>query len=106
MSKMLSPDFDENVRKIKELLHIDQSFDLMYKTMVIGGKRACFFFVGGMLDSDMMEKLMEFFYSLRPENKKLSMDEWTKQCLPYGQVEFYQNLEDFLRSYYPECHAF
>lgn len=97
MSKMLSPDFDTNVNKINELLHIDQSFDLMYRTMVIGGKRACFYFIGGMLDSDMMEKLMEFFYRLDSEKGKLPLDEWTKHCLPYGQVEFYQDLEDFLK---------
>lgn len=97
MSKILTQDFDADISKINALLHIEQSFDLMYRTMLIGGKRACFYFVGGMIDSDMMEKLMEFFYSLKPEKGKGSIEEWTKQCLPYGQVEFYQNLEDFFK---------
>lgn len=94
MSKVLSEDFDTNVRKINELLHIDESFDLMYRTIEIGGRKACFYFIGGFVNSDIMEKLMQFFYSIKPEEGKLSLDEWTKKCLPYGQVEFYQDLDD------------
>lgn len=94
MSKMLSLDFDTNVKTINDLLHIDQSFDLMYRTIIIGGKRACFYFIGGFVNNDIMEKLMQFFYSVKPEDVELSLDDWTKRCLPYGQIEFYQDLDD------------
>lgn len=98
MSKMLSKDFDTNVRMINELLHIEESFDLIYRTIEIGGKKACLYFINGFVNSDIMEKLMQFFYSVKPEEGKLSLDAWTKKCLPYGQVQFLGNQEDFLKN--------
>ena len=36
--------------------------------LIIGGKKAGFFFIDGFVQEDMIEKLMQFFYSLKPED--------------------------------------
>ena len=41
----LSKDFSKNKQRIDELLQIDKSFDLLYRVVIIGGKKACFYFV-------------------------------------------------------------
>ena len=35
-------DFEKNKKRIDELLKVDQSFDLLYRVVMIGGKKACF----------------------------------------------------------------
>ena len=42
-----SKDFSKNKQRIDELLQIDKSFDLLYRVVIIGGKKACFYFVDG-----------------------------------------------------------
>ena len=42
-----SKDFDKNKKRIDELLHIEKSFDLLYRVVTIGGKKACFYFIDG-----------------------------------------------------------
>ena len=37
-----STDFEKNKKRIDELLKVDQSFDLLYRVVMIGGKKACF----------------------------------------------------------------
>lgn len=37
-----SKDFSKNKQRIDELLQIDKSFDLLYRVVIIGGKKACF----------------------------------------------------------------
>lgn len=97
MSQMLSENFDTNIEMINELLHIDESFDFVYRIIEIGGKKACIYFISGFVDADILEKLMQFFYSVQLDQEKLSLNDWTKKCLPYGQVEFIENLDDFVK---------
>ena len=40
-----SKDFAKNKQRIDELLHIEKSFDLLYRVVTIGGKKACFYFI-------------------------------------------------------------
>ena len=42
-----SKDFSKNKQRIDELLQIDKSFDLLYRVVIIGGKKAWFFCVDG-----------------------------------------------------------
>lgn len=97
MSKMLSDDFDTNVKRLNERLHMEQNFDLNYRVVEVGGKKACFYFISGFVNNDIMEKVMQFFYSIKPEEAELSLEEWTKKCLPYGQIEYYEKMEDCLK---------
>ena len=41
---------------------------MLDRAVRIGGKKAGFFFIDGFVQEDMVEKLMQFFYSLKPED--------------------------------------
>ena len=55
-----STDFEKNKKRIDELLKVDQSFDLLYRVVMIGGKKACFYFIDGFCKDEIMEKILEF----------------------------------------------
>ena len=59
---------DENIMNFKDRLRFPANFDMLDREVRIGGKKAGFFFIDGFVQEDMVEKLMQFFYSLKPED--------------------------------------
>ena len=59
---------DENIRSMKKQIRIEENFDILTREIIIGGKKAGFFFIDGFVQEDLIEKLMQFFYSLKPED--------------------------------------
>ena len=43
---------DETIAMLKKRLRAEESFDLIYRTMTIGGKGACLFFIDGLVKDD------------------------------------------------------
>lgn len=82
-----STDFDQNKKRIDELFHIDKSFDLMYRVVKIGGKKACFYIIDGFCKDEVMEKILEFLYKITPEEMPATAHEFLKEKLPYGEID-------------------
>ena len=59
-----SKDFAKNKQRIDELLHVDKSFDLLYRVVTIGGKKACFYFIDGFCKDEVMDLMKEHFFAL------------------------------------------
>ncbi|MBQ5968533.1 MAG: spore germination protein [Clostridia bacterium] len=60
--------YDENVHAVKTLLRVDESFDLLVKHQVIGGRRAVFFCIDGFIKDTMFEKMLEYLSNLTPQH--------------------------------------
>ena len=76
---------DETIAMLKKRLRAEESFDLIYRTMTIGGKGACLFFIDGLVKDEVMEKIMEFFYSAKPEDVT-DAHSFVKSSVPYIEV--------------------
>ena len=64
----LAKKIDETIATLKKKLRSEESFDLIYRTITVGGKGACLFFIDGLVKDEVMEKIMEFFYGAKPED--------------------------------------
>lgn len=91
----LTASAQQNVEQMKKMLRVDKNFDILYRTLEIGGKTAGFFFIDAFVQEDMVEKLMQFFYSLKPEDLK---DEHTfmKKGMPYTEINELSTYEEAL----------
>ncbi len=76
----------DNVKLMQQKLRMDYNFDILYRTVDIGGKMAGFFFVDGFLQEDLMHKLMQFFMGLK-ENDVKDVYTFLKVGMPYAEVE-------------------
>ena len=47
---------DENIRSMKKQIRIEENFDILTREIIIGGKKAGFFFIDGFGQEDMIEK--------------------------------------------------
>lgn len=92
-----SKDFAKNKQRIDELLHVDKSFDLLYRVVTIGGKKACFYFIDGFCKDEVMEKVLEFLYKITPEEMPATAHDFLKEKLPYGEIDLVRTENDFLQ---------
>lgn len=82
----------ENIRMLEQKLRVDYNFDILERRIKIAGKDAGFFFIDGFVQETMAEKLMQFFYSLKPENLK-DIDTFLQVGMPYTEVEKCDDVE-------------
>ena len=92
-----SKDFSKNKQRIDELLQIDKSFDLLYRVVIIGGKKACFYFVDGFFKDEIMEKVLEFLYKIKPEEMPETAHDFLNEKLPYGEIDLVRTENDLIQ---------
>ncbi|MDD6489577.1 MAG: spore germination protein [Clostridia bacterium] len=82
-----------NISDIKAALKADESYDIVYRTLKICDTDLCLFFVDGFIKDSVAEKIIEFFYSIK--DKTLLKDAYTfsKNCVPYTEVDLLKNTE-------------
>ncbi|MCI9253111.1 MAG: spore germination protein [Lachnospiraceae bacterium] len=82
----LSEHLDENVTNLNEILNLDSNFDIIRKGITIAGRDACIYFIDGFLEEAIMEKLLEFFYKLKPEEMPMTAKQMIDHVVPYVEV--------------------
>ena len=92
-----SKDFEVNKKRMDEILHIKKSFDLLYRVVTIGGKKACVYFVDGFCKDEVMEKILEFLYKITPEEMPATAHDFLKEKLPYGEIDLVSTENDFIQ---------
>ena len=76
----------QNIEYYNDLFNVKNNFDLLYRTFYIGDKLACIYFIDGFTKDDVLEKLMEFFYKLKPEEVPENGHDMSKMKIPYGET--------------------
>ena len=68
IGKEMTADFKENLAAMKEILAPDISYDIVYRVIQMGGRDACLFFVDGFCKDELMQKILQYFIGLKPED--------------------------------------
>ena len=83
----LCSEIKSNEMIMEQTLHDKNSFDIISRALVINGKKARLYFVDGLVKDSVMEKVMEFLYSVKDESFMQSADTFLKCCMPYIEAE-------------------
>ena len=83
----LNKDINKTIEEFKNLLRANESFDLIYRTININSKTACFFFIDGLVKDAVMEKMLEFLYSQKNDDYFKDVYSFSKHCVPYVEVD-------------------
>ena len=89
----LSAKLQENVSLLEEQLHTDDNFDIIHRQTMVADRKACLFFVDGFVKDDIMEKLMDFFYSIAPEDLPEDSQGLFEGFIPYIEVDLQEETE-------------
>ncbi len=94
--------FDKNtnitISTIKEKLRVNESFDVVYRVMDFNGKNAGIFFIDGLLKDTVVEKILEFFYSVKDEEAFKDAHAFSKRGVPYVEVDLSDDIEKIVTS--------
>lgn len=88
----------ENVAYINQKLPVKDSFDIVERAMMIGGREAVFYFVDGFTKDESMLKIMDSFFSLKEEDMPGSATAFSKQCIPYVEVDVIGDYDQVFRN--------
>ena len=89
--------FEEAVATANCYLRIHESFDLTVKRLRIGGRRAAFYCVEGLIKDEVLERMMEFFCSLSEKQLRDISDaqHFLDAFVTYAQAGTESDLERF-----------
>ena len=94
--------FDKNtnitISTIKEKLRVNESFDVVYRVMDFNEKNAGIFFIDGLLKDTVVEKILEFFYSVKDEDAFKDAHAFSKRGVPYVEVDLSDDIEKIVTS--------
>lgn len=86
-------EFDVNYQMLNKAMRASQSFDIVCRQISIKGRKACLFFIDGLVKDDVMEKIMEFFFSVSDESYMENAYTFSENCVPYVEVDVLKNVE-------------
>lgn len=93
MQQKLSTSLEENQKYFGRILRTDKNFDIISRTTMVADRKAVYYFVDGFLKESIVEKLLEFFYSVTPEDLPEDSEELSKDAMPYVEVELLEDCE-------------
>lgn len=96
MAYYLSKDIRSNINHINQLLNIDKNFDILYRVIEIGGRKACLYFIDGLNKDEILERLMNFFYQIPKEQIPSEIHTFSKLFLPYGEVDILTDIDQII----------
>lgn len=94
----VSASVKENETYVKEILPVADSFDIVQRNIVIGGRDAVFYFIDGFTKDESMLKLMDSFFSVTAEDMPMSATAFSRQCIPYVEVDIIGDFDQIFRN--------
>lgn len=96
MPHLFSLDYNENVQILRETLRMDKSFDLVSRDVEIAEAPAAIFFVDGFIKDETMSKMLQFFSSIKAEDRAAATDveQFVSRFVPYTEVAVADNLQE------------
>lgn len=87
MGDKISASLKENMQCFHEILDVKKNFDIIYRMTLVADRQACIYFVDGFVKDDIMEKLLEYFYSITPDDLPEDSSGLSRDSMPYVEVD-------------------
>lgn len=83
---VLSSSLEKNMQFFHKHFGVEKNFDVVYRTMKISGRQACFYFVDGFVKDTILQRIIQYMCDLAEEDFPKTAHEFSKKCLPYGEI--------------------
>ena len=94
----VSMDFEKNIAQMEEILPVKESFDLVRRDIMIGGKNAVFYFVDGFTKDETMLKIMDSMFKITSEQIPEDATSFSRQYIPYVEVDILKDYDSIVRN--------
>ena len=97
-TKKLRISFEENIAYMNEILPVKESFDVIRREIIIGGKNAVFYFIDGFMKDEAMLKIMDSFLSVTEQDMPDDVDDFVQKHVPYVEVDILEDFDQVIRN--------
>jgi hypothetical protein len=94
----LKENFEESVAYFNNTLRVTENFDVLYHTFEMGGKKACMYFIDGMVKDEVMQKLLQYFFGLQAKDMPEDIHGVLKKFMPYVEVGLITSADEAIRN--------
>ena len=95
--KEVTDSFENNLAVMEQVLPVQESFDIIRRDIVIGGREASFYFIDGFTKDEVMLKILDSVMKLKPEEMPERAFEFSQNCLPYVEVDLVKQFDQVFR---------
>lgn len=92
----MSASLKENMDYLNKELGVGASFDVVYRVINVGGRNACMYFIDGFCKDELMQKMLQYFMGLTPEEMPENAHEMSKKNIPYVEVDLKDEWEQII----------
>lgn len=93
-NNIISTSLQDNMRYLSERLKPDTNFDVVYRVIEVGGRQACIYFIDGFCKDELMQKLLQYFIDIKPEEMPENAHEMVKKSAPYVEIDLKDKWDD------------
>lgn len=86
-SQKVMRELQKNIDYLNTILPVKDSFDLVQRDLIVGGRKSSFFFVDGMTKDETMQKIMSSLITIKKEDMPMNATGFSKMELSYIEVD-------------------
>ena len=98
MAKRVSRLIEENRRYVSMVLPVKESFDIVQRDIIIGGRDCTFYFVDGFMKDEAMGKILASFLAVKAKEMPGDATEFASKVVPYVEVDVIADYDQILRN--------
>lgn len=98
ISKKVTASFEENIAYMDKILPVKESFDIIRRDMIIGERKATFYFIDGFTKDETMLKIMDSFFRLTPKDMSEDATTFARTRIPYVEVDVIGDFDEVARN--------
>lgn len=98
MQKSVSNNVKDNIKLFDEILGYGKNFDVLSRRVLFAERECAFYYIDGFVKDDVMQKLMQYFNSIKKEDMPENATELLKRYLPYIEVNTVTDVEELITS--------
>lgn len=91
-------DVAQNIAYFERMVHMETNFDILKRQVIMGEHKAGFFFIDGFVQEAIVERLMQFFYSLKRADLE-SVGHFLEIGMPYTEIEACTDINKVIKSF-------
>ena len=96
--KLVSINLQDNMEYLSKILQVDRSFDLVYRVISVGGRKACMYFVDGFCKDVLMQKMLQHFMGLKENELPDQVHDMLKTKVPYVEVDVARKFDTIIQN--------
>ena len=96
--KKVTASREENTTYLNQILPVKESFDLIKRDIMIGGRCASIYSINGFANDETLLKIMDSFFGVTKEDMPKDAVSFSRECIPYAEVEILEDFDQVLKN--------